>query len=72
MPALNTRNRKIDLYRVYRDARGRIARTEYVCSTYWAATCRDAVARFHEINGTDYIAGKNIVPLNTEIKAQFA
>lgn len=65
-------NRKIDLYRVYRDDRGRIARTEYVCSTNWATTCREAVARFHEINGTDAISGKNLVPINTEIKAQFA
>lgn len=65
-------NKKIDLYRVYRDNRGRIARTEYVCSTNWSKTCRDAIARFHEINGTDAIAGENIVPLNAEIKAQFA
>lgn len=65
-------NRKIDLYRVFRTTGGRIARTEYVCSTYWAATCRDAVAKFHEVNGTDFIAGKNLVPLNTEIKGQFA
>ena len=64
--------KKIDLYRVYRDNRGRIARTEYICSTNWANTCREAIARFHEINGADAIAGKNIVPLNAEIKAQFA
>lgn len=64
--------RKIDLYRVHRDKRGRIAQTEYVCSTQWANTCRDAVARFHEINGVDAITGKNLVPLNCEIKAQFA
>ena len=63
---------KIDLYRVYRDNRGRIARTEYVCSTNWAKTCREALARFHEINGADAITGKNIAPLNAEIKAQFA
>lgn len=65
-------NRKIDLYRVHRNERGRITRTEYVCSTNWAPTCRDAVARFHEINGTDAITGKNLVPLNCEIKGQFA
>lgn len=65
-------HKKIDLYRVHRDKRGRIARTEYVCFTNWAKTCRDAVARFHEINGTDAIAGKNIAPLGAEIKAQFA
>jgi len=65
-------NRKIDLYRVYRNERGRIARTEYVCSTCWAKTCKAAVAKFHEINGTDYISGKNLVPLNVEIKGQFA
>lgn len=65
-------NRKIDLYRIHRNDRGRIARTEYVCSTNWARTCRDAVARFHEINGTDAITGKNRVPLNAEIKGQYA
>lgn len=65
-------HKKIDLYRVYRDARGRIARTEYVCSTNWSKTCREAIARFHEINAADAITGKNLVPLNTEIKAQFA
>ena len=65
-------HKKIDLYRVYRDARGRIARTEYVCSTNWSKTCREAIARFHEINAADAIIGKNLVPLNTEIKAQFA
>lgn len=65
-------SKKIDLYRVYRDGRGRIARTEYVCSTNWSKTCREAIARFHEINGADAILGKNLVPLNTEIKAQFA
>ncbi len=64
--------RKIDLYRVIRTANGRIARTEYICSTNWAKTCRDAVARFHEINGTDAVTGKNIAPLGAEIKAQFA
>ena len=69
---MTTRFPKIDLYRVHRDARGRITRTEYVCSTNWAKTCREAVARFHEINGTDAITGKNLVPLNTEIKGQFA
>lgn len=63
---------KIDLYRVHRNERGRIARTEYVCSTNWASTCRDAVARFHEINSADAITGKNLVPLNCEIKGQFA
>lgn len=63
---------KIDLYRVHRNERGRIARTEYVCSTNWASTCRDAVARFHEINSADAIRGKNLVPLNCEIKGQFA
>lgn len=65
-------HKKIDLYRVYRDDRGRIARTEYVCSTNWSKTCREAIARFHEINAADAIIGKNLVPLNTEIKAQFA
>lgn len=64
--------RKIDLYRVFRNGRGRIARTEYVCSTNWSRTCREAIARFHEINGTDAISGKNSVPVNCEIKAQFA
>jgi hypothetical protein len=64
--------RKIDLYTVTRNASGRIVRTEYLCSTNRAATCREAVARFHEINGTDAIAGRNIAPLNAEIKAQFA
>lgn len=65
-------NRKIDLYRVHRTAGGRIARTEYVCSTNWAKTCRDAVARFHEINGADAIVSKNLVPVGTEMKGQFA
>lgn len=64
--------KKIDLYRVHRNARGRIVRTEYVCSTNWASTCRDAVARFHEINSADAIGGENFVPLNAEIKGQFA
>ena len=64
--------RKIDLYQVFRTKSGRIARTEYICSTNWSSTCRDAIARFHEINGTDAISGKNIVPVNCEIKAQFA
>lgn len=65
-------HRKIDLYRVIRTANGRIARTEYVCSTNWAKTCRDAIARFHEINGANAIVGKNLAPLGSEIKAQFA
>lgn len=65
-------NRKIDLYRVYRNERGRITRTEYVCSTNWAATCREAIARFHEINAADAVGGKNLTPLHVEIKAQFA
>jgi len=65
-------SRKIDLYRVFRNAGGRIARTEYVCSTDWSETCRDAVRRFHEVNAADAITGKNLVPLNCEIKAQFA
>ena len=64
-------SQKIDLYRVYR-TKGRISRTEYICSTDWASTCKEAVARFHEINGADAIAGRNLVPLNTEIKGQFA
>ena len=67
-----TRFPKSDLYRVPRNERGRIARTEYVCSTNWSSTCRDAVARFHEINSADAITGKNLVPLNCEIKGQFA
>ena len=65
-------NRKIDLYRVYRNKSGRIARTEYICSTEWSDTCRKALARFHEINANDAITGKNIVPVDSEIKAQFA
>ena len=69
---MTTRFKKIDLYRVHRNGRGRIVRTEYVCSTNWASTCRDAVARFHEINSADAITGKNLVPLNAEIKGQFA
>ena len=64
--------KKIDLYRGHRNERGRIVRTEYVCSTNWASTCREAVARFHEINACDAIRGKNLVPLNAEIKGQFA
>jgi len=60
-------NRKIDLYRVCRTDKGRIAYTEYLCSTNWARTCREAVARFHEINTSE-----NRVPLHTEIKARFA
>ena len=65
-------NRKIDLYRVCRTDKGRIAYTEYLCSTNLARTCREAVARFHEINAADAVAGKNLVPLHTEIKARFA
>lgn len=68
----STGTRKIDLYLVTRNARGRIARTEYLCSTNWAKTCREAVARFHEINSADAIVGKNIAPVLGEIKAQFA
>jgi hypothetical protein len=70
MPA--TLNPKIDLYRVHRNERGRITRTEYVCSTNWSKTCREAVARFHEINSTDAIGGKNIAPVGCEIKGHFA
>ena len=66
------RFKKIDLYRVHRNERGRITRTEYVCSTNWASTCRDAVDKFHAINAGDAIRGKNLVPLNAEIKGQFA
>jgi hypothetical protein len=62
--------KKIDLYRIYR-TNGRITKSEYICTTQWAKTCKEAVARFHEINGTDAIIGKNLVPLNTEIKGQF-
>ena len=69
---MTTGTKKIDLYRVFRNERGRIARTEYVCSTNWSKTCRDAVTRFHEINGADAIGGENLVPLNAGIKAQFA
>lgn len=63
--------RKIDLYRVHR-RNGRIIRTEYICSTNWSKTIKEAVARFHEINGADSISGRNIVPLNSEIKGQFS
>lgn len=65
-------NKKIDLYRVHRTAGGRIKRTEYVCSTNWSKTCKEAVTRFHEINGVDAITGKNLVAVNCEIKGQFA
>lgn len=65
-------HKKIDLYCVHRGPSGRVVCTEYVCSTNWARTCRDAVARFHEVNGADAIIGKNCVPLNAEIKGQFA
>ncbi|HET8729506.1 MAG TPA: hypothetical protein VFM34_00135 [Moraxellaceae bacterium] len=67
-----TKHPKIDLYRVHRNQRGRITRTEYICSTNWASTCREAVARFHEINAADAITGKNLVPLGVELKGQFA
>lgn len=64
--------KKIDLYRVHRNERGRIVRTEYLCSTNRSKTCREAVARFHEINAMEEKAGTHRAPLNAEIKAQFA
>ena len=70
MPATNFP--KIDLYQVHRNERGRIIRTVYICSTNWAKTCREAVARFHEINGTDALSGNNLAPVGAEIKGQFA
>jgi hypothetical protein len=65
-------HKKIDLYRVHRNERGRITRTEYVCSTNWSRTIREAIARFHEINGADAIIGDNAVPYGAEMKGQFA
>lgn len=59
-------NRKIDLYRVHRNGRGRIVRTEYICSTNWSRTCREAVERF--IASGDNVAGL----LPHDVKAQFA
>lgn len=59
---------KIDLYRVHRNERGRIARTEYVCSTNRAKTCREAVFNFRLSGGLITYD----LPLNAEIKAQFA
>lgn len=61
-------HRKIDLYRVHRNERGRITRTEYVCSTNRAKSCREAVLNFG-------LSGGRIqydMPLNAEIKGQFA
>lgn len=62
--------KEIDLYRVHR-TNGRIARTEYIC-TVSAVTISEAVAKFHDVNGTDAIAGTNLVPLNSEMKGQLA
>lgn len=42
------RNRKIDIYRVRRDERGRRVGVTYLCSTNWSRTCRDAVAHYRE------------------------
>lgn len=64
--------RKIDLYLIRRNPSGRITAHEYICSTNWSRTCRGAVAKFHDINGTDYISGKNLAPLDSEIKGYFA
>lgn len=64
--------KKIDLYRVHRNERGRITRTEYVCSTDWSRTIREAIARFHEINAADAVIGNNVVPYGAEMKGQFA
>jgi len=65
-------HRKIDLYRVRRDERGRVTRTEYVCSTNHSKTCREAVAKFHKRNDADYLVDQHVVPLGAEIKGQFA
>jgi hypothetical protein len=64
--------KKIDLYRVRRNERGRITSTEYVCSTNWSRTIREAVGRFHEINNADAVIGNNVVPYHAEMKGQFA
>lgn len=63
--------KEIQLYRVFRTSGGRIKRTEYVCDMQ-GERIRETIERFHEINGTDAISGKNIVPVGCEIKGQFS
>ena len=38
--------RKIDIYRVRRDARGKLIAKDYLCSTNWARTCREAMDNY--------------------------
>ena len=56
---------KIDLYRVHRNERGRITRTEYICSTNQSKTCAEAVLQFR-------LGGSLGLPFGAEIKGRFA